>query len=265
MKIKILLLYIVCGFSLLSAQEINKEILDTTARDIDVQFMLNTGELSTDSGRLLTIDGMGLFYFDQGTLVSLDSISCPEISMCRLKYDFECEDILMCNDKLIVKSGPFIIQLDGNDTHIICKFDTSDFFLYEGNNDYFNIVLEESDGKWIWYTFTTSNQKLDCMTHMDEPITKIIDSGTHAYIVGINTIYLVGENGIEPCVECDRVIVDAVSTSMGLFVITDDALFLINGEDDATTIIEDEMFSLYNDGDVLYMVMASGDVYRLNF
>ncbi len=240
------------------------EIADTVTNSVKMERLCNTSELSTQDGRLLTLQGLGLFYFDQGTLVSLDSTSCPDIKMCRLKANIQYDDLVMCDGYFIVKSGPFIIMLDGENTRILSKFDTPLFFLYPGGDDYINVVIPEESGEWAWYTFKIYSQKLECVTRMTTPITKVIDNLSHAYVVSEETIYLISELGMEPLITCNRDIIDAASTNLGLFVMCEDALFLANGEEgDIEAIIEEELYGLYNDGDVIYIVMQNGDIFRL--
>ena len=242
-----------------------EEVADTVTSGVRLERLCNTSEFSTQEGRLLTLDGLGLFYFDQGTLVSLDSISCPDVRMCRLKANIQYDDLVMCDGYFIVKSGPFIIMLDGDNTRILSKFDTPLFFLYPGGDDYINVVIPEEDGDWAWYTFKIYSQKLECVMRMTTPITKVIDNLTHAFVVSEEMVYLVSEQGLEPLVTCNRDIIDAASTTLGLFVVSDDALFLTNGEEgDSEAIIEDALYGIYSDGDVIYVVMQNGDILRLS-
>lgn len=259
----IILLLVTFSFLCLNAQDV-EDMQCESKSDSDFQFMFNTADLSTGDGKLLTIDGMGLFYFDQGTLLSLDSICSPRLEMCRFKCKFECEDILMCDGKFVVKSGTYVLQLDGETYKTLFNFDTGLFFMYKGVGSYFNVIIPENNGEWGWYTCEVNTKKIECVTRMPAPITKIVDDGTHAFCVCGNTIYLLDTKGFDPFIQCERDIVDAVSTSLGVFVITDEALYLIDGSsNDATPLLEGEMYSLYNDGDIVYIVFRNGDVFRM--
>ncbi len=263
MKATSVLLIVACVLFQSKAQAIIDAPTDSTTSD-NIQFLLNTIDLSTGDGKLLTIDGMGLFYFDQGTLLSLDSISSPRLEMCRLKCKFECEDILMCDGKFLVKSGSYVMQLDGDYNQMLFNFDTELFFMYKGVGKYFNVVIPEGNGEWGWYTCNVNDRVVECVTRMSAPITKVLDYGTHAFCVCGDTVYFLDAKGLEPFVQCERDIVDAAITSYGLFVMTDNALYLI--EKSSVSIepfIEGEMYSLYSDGDIVYLVFRNGDVYRL--
>lgn len=260
---RLILLFVTCGFLCLNAQGV-EDMRNESKSDTNFQFMFNTIDLSTGDGKLLTIDGMGLFYFDQGALLSLDSICSPRLVMSRLKCKFECEDILMCDGKFVVKSGTYVLQLDGEYHKTLFNFDTGLFFLYKGAGSYFNVVIPESNGEWGWYSCDVNTKKVECVARMSAPIEKVIDNGTYALCVCGDTIYYVDSKGIDTFIQCERDIVDAVSTSVGVLFITDEALYLIDGSsEDASPLLEGEMYSLYNDGDVVYIVFRNGDVFRM--
>lgn len=227
--------------------------------------LLNTNELTSSAGKLCVIDSLGLFYLDQGTLLSLDSISCPNYTIFRLKQNLVYDEIITSGGYLIAKSGPLVVLIDEERSRIIEEFDTDQFFIYPGAAKYLNIVILELDGTWGWYTSSLDTDSLQCVTRMDSPITKIIDRGSYALAVSDTCIYSLTADGLYPLVSNERIIIDAALTSIGLFFITDSGLFML--PIDGTTaigIMKESFYSLYSDGDVLYIVMENGDVVRLD-
>lgn len=228
-----------------------------------VELMYNCMDLPSGDGFILTIPGMGLIYCDEGVLVPLDTIKCPEIDNIYLKPNIIYDDIIASGKYLFVKSGNSVVKLDEDRTSSIVQFDTDFFQLYRGNDTCLNVVIPEDNGYWVWYQINLANNELESKFSTSEPIIKVIDLDDKVILVTEDVIYLYDEEQLIEYVESPEIIVDAIYTSEGLFFCTDNSLYLVDNTGVLLSLAQLPMYSLYYDYGVVYIVLQNGDIFRM--
>ena len=147
-------------------------------------------------------------------------------------------------------------------TEILAEFDTENYAIFSGNDSIINIVTIEDNDSNVWYKFDRRTGEAECIMRQIEPIRKIV-AGNHIdfCLIG-NNIYYVIDNNCGELVVSEKPVVDMILLPNGLLFCTDDMPSMISDEG-VFPIAEGDFHGLHHDGEVVYIVMKNGNVWKL--
>ena len=254
MKGFIITLLLFCSFSL------NAKDSDSIA--LSPVLIVHADSMPVSSGQLIVLPNQGLFIVEGNTFYSLDTKRCPDIEKIRLLEKIPFEHIIVNDNEFVGKYRQFLMQMGEEKTELLAEFDTENFSIFSGRDSIVNIVTVEDNDSSVWYKLDRRTGETECIIRNKEPIRKIV-AGNHLdfCIIG-NNIYYVNEEQCGELVVSEQPILDMVLLPFGLMFCTDDKLSLI--EDDCVVPMGDGDFQgLLSDGNVVYVVMKDGNIWRL--
>lgn len=226
------------------------------------ELLVQADSMPVNQGQLIVLPNQGLFIADGNTFYSLDKEVCPDIEKFRVLENIPFEQVIVNDDELVVKSQQFLILLGEGKTEILSEFDTEDFAIFSGNDSIINIVNIEDSDSCVWYKFNRQTGGTECIMRQAEPIKKIV-AGNHIdfCLIG-NNIYYVYDNNCGELVVSEKPVIDMILLPNGLMFCTDDMLSIISDEG-VVPIAEGDFHGLHHDGDVVYIVMKNGNIWKL--
>lgn len=226
------------------------------------ELLILADSMPVNNGQLITLPNQGLFIADGNTFCSLDKEKSPHIEKFRVLENIPFEQVIVNDNELVVKSQQFLMLLGEEKTEILAEFDTEDYAIFSGNDSIINIVTIEDNDSIVWYKFDRRTGETECIMRQIEPIKKIV-SGNHIdfCLIG-NNIYYVIDNNCGELVVSEKPVIDMILLPNGLLFCTDDMLSLIS-DDGVIPIAEGEFHGLLHDGDIVYVVMKNGNIWRL--
>lgn len=226
------------------------------------ELLMQADNMPVHQGQLIALPNQGLFIADGNTFYSLDKEKCPDVEKFRVLENIPFEQVIVNDNELMVKSQQFMMLLGEEKTEILAEFDTEDYAIFSGNDSIINVVTIEDNDSCVWYKFDRRTGETECIMREIEPIKKIV-SGNHIdfCLIG-NNIYYVIDNNCGELVVSEKPVVDMILLPNGLMFCTDDMLSMIS-DDGVFPIAEGDFHGLYHDGDVVYVVMKNGNIWRL--
>lgn len=232
-------------------------VLDTTTWKL----IMTPDQMPVKNGELIILPGKGLFIANDNKFHSLDKERCPDTSEYWVLEKFPFEQIIINDGYFLVKYKEFVMRIGEEKTEIVAEFDTKDFVISKGHNCIFNVVVQEDINQYAWYKYDIRNSDADCVMRQNLPMF-VVDAGKDLdFCVAGNSIYMINKGEAKELVNSKMPIVDATSTPLGLMFCTDGALYLYINQN-VIPIAEGNFYSLYNDNDIIYVVLENGMIYK---
>lgn len=242
-----------CGKS--HAQQTDSIAFNTT-------LLVQADSMPVNRGQLIALPQQGLFIVDGSTFYSLDKERCPDINKFRLLENFPFDQVIVNDNEFIVKSLQFLMQLGEEETEILAEFDTEYFTIFPGNDSIVNVVVYEETDSCAWYKLDRRTGDTECILRVAEPIRKIVAGNQIDFCIMGNNIYYVKGDVCDEVVVSEEPILDVVLLPTGLMFCTDDLLSLYNNEC-VIPILEGEFHGLHCDGNIVYVILKNGNIWRL--